>query len=106
MKVDIKDVFSTALMMLMVLSETLYAAGDVEAGKSKSQTCIACHGQNGVSPNPLWPNIAGQKDQYIIEQLKALKSGTRVNPMMSPIAKMLSDQDMENLAAYFSQIKD
>jgi len=94
------------LLVTLILSESLFALGDVEAGKAKSQTCIACHGQNGISPNALWPNLAGQKDQYIIEQLKAFKEGTRVNPMMSPIAKMLSDQDMENVAAYFSQVKD
>lgn len=100
-----------AFLLLMTftalgLCETLHAAGDVEAGKAKSQTCVACHGPNGVSPNALWPNLAGQKDQYIIAQLKSFKEGSRVNPLMSPIAKMLSDQDMENLAAYFSQLKD
>lgn len=80
-------------------------AGDVAAGKAKSAVCAACHGPAGISANPLWPNIAGQKDQYIIKQLKAFKSGERKDPLMSGQAAALSDADIENLAAYFSSLK-
>ena len=81
------------------------AAGDAAAGKAKAAVCAACHGANGISANALWPNLAGQKADYIAKQLKAFKAGTRKDPLMSPQAAQLSDQDMENLAAYFSGLK-
>jgi len=80
------------------------AAGDAAAGKAKSVVCAACHGAEGISSNPLWPNLAGQHAAYTVKQLKAFKSGERKDPVMSPMAMPLSDQDMENLAAYFEQL--
>lgn len=77
-------------------------AGDPEKGKAKSTVCVACHGTNGISPNPQWPNLAGQKDQYLILALKAYRDGDRQNPIMSPLAQGLSDEDIENLAAYYA----
>lgn len=79
-------------------------AGDAAAGKAKAAVCVACHGPAGISPQPLWPNIAGQKDQYMIKQLKAFRDGTRKDPLMSGQAANLSDADIENLAAYFSSL--
>jgi cytochrome c553 len=79
-------------------------AGDAAAGKAKSAVCAGCHGPEGVSSNPMWPNLKGQKEGYIIKQLKALREGTRTDPMMSPMAKPLTDADIENLAAYFSSL--
>ncbi|MEZ5591577.1 MAG: cytochrome c [Gammaproteobacteria bacterium] len=87
----------------LLLTATAHA-GDAEAGKAKSATCSACHGASGVSPNPIWPNLAGQKDQYLIAQMKAFRDGARKNPMMSPMAAPLSDADIENLAAYYSSL--
>lgn len=84
------------------LSATVLAEGSAEAGQAKSSTCVACHGVDGNSVNPEWPTIAGQHDAYIVKQLKAFKSGARQNPLMTPMAQPLSDQDMEDLAAYFS----
>ena len=63
---------------------------------------MACHGANGISPNPIWPNLAGQKDQYLIKQMKAFRDGTRNDPVMAPMAKMLTDDDIANLAAYYA----
>jgi len=77
--------------------------GSVDEGKAKSTTCVACHGVDGNSPNPEWPNIAGQHPQYILKQLQAFKAGERQNPLMSPIAMTLSEEDMKDLAAFFSQ---
>lgn len=79
-------------------------AGDAEAGKAKSSTCAACHGAEGISPNDLWPNLAGQKEGYLIKQLKAFRDGDRKDPMMAPMAAPLSDEDIANLAAYFSSL--
>lgn len=79
-------------------------AGDAEAGKVKAASCAGCHGPEGVSSNPMWPNLAGQKEGYLVKQLKAFREGTRTDPMMSPMAKPLTDADIENLAAYFSSL--
>lgn len=79
-------------------------AGDVASGKAKSATCVACHGNEGISPNPQWPNLAGQKDQYLKNQLVAFRQGSRQNPIMAPMVKNLSDQDIANLAAYYSSL--
>jgi len=80
-------------------------AADAAAGKAKAAVCAACHGMAGISANPLWPSLAGQKDQYMIKQLKAFKDGTRKDPLMTAQAAMLSDADMENLSAHFSGLK-
>lgn len=93
------------LVILMALGIGAAAhAADPEAGKALSGTCVACHGANGISNNPLWPNLAGQKDQYLVKQLKAFKSGDRKDPLMSPMAAPLSDADIENLSAYYSSL--
>jgi cytochrome c553 len=65
--------------------------------------CGACHGETGVSLNPMWPSLAGQQPGYLISSLKAFKSGERKNDMMSPMAAGLSDVDIANVAAYFSK---
>ncbi len=88
----------------MMFSSSVFA-GDIEAGKKKAAACAACHGANGISANPIWPNLAGQKGPYIVAQLKAFKSGARKNAIMQPMAGGLSDADMENLAAYYSSLK-
>jgi cytochrome c553 len=89
----------------MLMSVGANAAGDAAAGKAKSAMCAACHGPDGNSPNPLWPNLAGQHAPYMVKQLKAFKSGERKDPVMAPMAMPLSDADMENLAAYFASQK-
>ncbi len=80
-------------------------AGDVEAGKAKSAMCAACHGANGISSIPMYPNLAGQKEAYLLKQLQDFKSGQRNNAVMKGMAASLSDADMENLAAYYAQMK-
>jgi cytochrome c553 len=77
-------------------------AGDAVAGKTKAAVCAACHGPTGRSANDAWPNLAGQKLPYLVKQLKAYRDSTRTNPLMSPMAKTLSDADIEDLAAWFS----
>ena len=91
----------TTLLSLFVMSA--YAA-DVNSGKSKSAVCLGCHGSEGVSNSPMWPNLAGQSRTYIEIQLKKFKSGQRSNSSMNAIAKDLSDADIQNLAAYFASL--
>ena len=78
------------------------ASGDASSGQTKSATCVACHGPDGNSPNPIWPKLAGQHPEYILKQLGEFKAGVRKNDLMSPMAAPLSEQDMQDLAAYFS----
>ncbi|HUR40488.1 MAG TPA: c-type cytochrome [Verrucomicrobiae bacterium] len=82
-----------------------FTGGNAEAGAAKAATCVACHGPGGNSANPEWPKLAGQHARYISEQLKYFKSGDRKNPVMNAQAQPLSEQDMKDLAAYFSQQK-
>lgn len=83
-----------------------FAAGDIEAGKQKANMmCTACHGADGIGAAPIWPNLAGQKAAYLEKQLKAFRDGTRTDPSMDAMAKMLSDEDIANLAAYYSSLK-
>lgn len=91
----------------IALASTLGSAvaGDVAAGKAKSATCAGCHGAEGVSAVPMYPNLAGQKEQYLVKQLKAFRDGSRTDPTMSAMAKPLSDADIDNLAAYYASLK-
>jgi cytochrome c553 len=80
----------------------LQAAGDAAAGQQKSAPCQACHSTDGNSPVGMYPNIAGQHASYAVTQLKALRDGQRKDPVMSPMAANLSDQDIEDLAAFYA----
>ena len=99
-----KHLVGVASIFLLSLSSVVVHAADAEAGKAKSVTCAACHGGEGISPTGIWPNLAGQKEQYLLAQLKAFKDGTRVNAQMAPMMASLSDDDMANVAAYYSSL--
>ncbi|HSS63935.1 MAG TPA: cytochrome c [Gammaproteobacteria bacterium] len=88
-----------------IVAGTSLAAGDAAAGKSKAASCGACHGPDGNSANPMWPKLAGQHAAYLVKQLKAFKSGERKDPLMSPMAAGLSENDMEDLAAFYASRK-
>ncbi len=81
------------------------AKGDAAAGRSKAGECAACHGLTGASINGEWPNLAGQKYAYLVEQLRAFRDGSRKNAVMTPVAQQLSIADVGDLAAYFSSRK-
>lgn len=90
------------LMLACILG--LYGVSGVFAADvpEKAQTCVACHGQNGVSNNPEWPNLAGQKAGYLADQLKAFRDGKRNNPAMAPFVNKLTDTEISELAAYYA----
>ena len=96
----------TALLVviLSILTFGCTAEADVEAGKLAAIQCQACHGKDGIGLTPQTPNLAGQKELYLSTQLVAYRSGSRKNGIMSPLAKPLSDEDIANLAAYFSSL--
>ncbi|MCH2056525.1 MAG: cytochrome c4 [Thalassotalea sp.] len=76
--------------------------GDIELGKAKSATCVACHAADGNSTIAMYPKIAGQHESYIYKQLVEFKSGARNNAVMAGMVAALSDEDMKNLSAYFA----
>lgn len=86
----------------------MVSAADIAAGKAKSAVCGACHGADGISVAPIYPNLKGQKEAYLLSSLKAYKSGQRQGGMsmiMKPQVDALTDADMENLAAYYASLK-
>ena len=97
-----KLILVTLAGLAMAAALPVSAAGDKAAGKEKSAVCAGCHGADGNSMNPDWPSLAGQGAKYIAKQLKDFKSGNRNDPIMAGQVAALSDQDMEDLAAYFA----
>ena len=95
-------VLSAATIFAASVSCIVFSAADIEAGKAKAALCSGCHGPEGFSSNDLWPNLAGQKKGYLIKQIKDFRDGKRNDPMMKGIVGTLSDQDIENLAAFYS----
>ncbi|MCK5896034.1 MAG: cytochrome c4 [Cocleimonas sp.] len=92
--------------IIVTSSVSVSAAGDAAKGKALTATCVACHGVNGNSVNPIWPKLAGQGEAYIAKQLMDFRSGTRVDAMMSPMAKgIASDEDVLHISAYFASQK-
>ena len=80
-------------------------AGDPAAGKAKARACINCHGLDGVSRMPDAPNLSGQIPDYLALQLRAYKTGERRHPVMNVVAKPLTDQDIDDLATWYSEIE-
>lgn len=96
------------LLFASIFIPMMSIAGDIEKGKTKSESCVACHGSNGVSTNPVWPKLAGQHSKYLSTQLYEFKKGAegnRNNAVMYGIAVILSDDDIENLSAYYASLK-
>ena len=91
-----------ALVMILGLGANAQAGGDAENGQALSVTCAACHGADGNSTIPTNPIIAGQYESYLIRALLDYKSGARSNAIMAGFAAGLSEQDIKDLAAYFS----
>jgi cytochrome c553 len=91
------------LTALQTQAESL-VDGSVDRGKNRAITCTACHGAEGNSVNPMWPNIAGQHAKYLVDQLGAFKNGSRKDPLMTSQAMLLSDDDMRDLAVYFESL--
>ncbi len=87
---------------LLLASSPLAAEGYAEAGKEKAKVCEACHGLDGKSVDPSYPNLAGQYESYLIKALSDYRSGARRNAIMSSFAANLSNQDIEDLAAWYA----
>jgi cytochrome c553 len=98
--------FGACLAISFASQGRAYAQGDAKAGRQKAESvCSVCHGVDGLAKIPEAPNLAGQSEGYLIEQITAFKSGERKNEMMSVVVQDLSPTDVENLAAYYSAIE-
>ena len=99
-----KQIVALITASALITSVNALAAGDAAAGKIKAAACAACHSADGISKVPTFPNLKGQKDAYLVKQLKAFRDGKRKDPSMNGLAKPLTDADIDNLAAYFSTL--
>ncbi len=97
-----KHFLQFAVSLSMLFSFNALALGDADAGKTKAAICAACHSADGNSIVPNWPKIAGQHAQYLERQVTLIKGGSRPVPEMAGIVIGLSDQDIADIAAYYS----
>jgi cytochrome c553 len=94
--------FILLLVLILVLGAGVgHAEGNIQAGAEKARACQVCHGKGGHSTDPAYPIIAGQHAQYLDKQLRAFRAGSRKDPIMNGMAAPLSDQDIEDVAAFF-----
>ncbi len=100
-----KILIATAACLTLVTATNVLAAGSASAGKGKAAICATCHGADGNSPSSAFPKLAGQGEAYIVKQLNDFKSEARENAIMAPMVAALSEQDIADLAAYFSSNK-
>ena len=100
-----RQILTVLSAVAMATAANVASAGDAAAGKAKAAMCAGCHGADGISVVPTYPNLAGQKKDYLITTLKGFRDGSRVNATMNPMAKPLSDADIENLATFYSGLK-
>ncbi len=99
-------VFGTTLCLCLgTVTLTTAWAGDPAQGRDKAARCRTCHGIDGLARVPDAPHLAGESHVYLSSQLKAFRSGRREHEVMSVIAKQLSDEDIEDLAAWYSSIE-
>ena len=98
------SVLSGLASVMLVFSSQGLAQGSAEAGQAKAASCGACHGSDGYSLSPVWPNLAGQHASYFIRQLEAYQSGERQDVLMTTLTSSLSAEDMADLAVYYATL--
>lgn len=92
------------LAALLAAPSALAQEGDADAGREKAALCAACHGPNGISSNPLWPNLAGQHEAYLAKQIRDFRDGVREDISMQPFVEQLTEQDIADLAAFYASL--
>jgi cytochrome c553 len=100
-----EDIKATAAFLATLGTETVTAGGSTGTNFEPAQTCVACHGQNGISVSPGWPTLAGQHEDYLVHSLKQYRDGTRKDQVMGPLAAALDDKTIAQLAAYFASLE-
>jgi cytochrome c553 len=102
MKKSISEIYVITFLVMLSLPGVALAKGDPVSGQEKAVTCEACHGKDGHSIDPNYPNLAGQHYSYLVKALSDYRSGDRSNAIMSSFASNLSNQDIEDLAAWYA----
>lgn len=92
------------LLAVLLGAPYVWAQGDADRGRAMAGLCAACHGPDGISSNPLWPNLAGQQELYLANQIRAFRDGERVDVSMQPFVAELTEQDVRDLAAYYASL--
>ena len=91
-----------AISLLSTMPALALAGGDPAQGQQKSTVCQTCHGATGIAVQPIYPNLAGQHEDYLVMTLKAFRDGSRANAIMSGFATGLSDNDIEDISAWYA----
>jgi cytochrome c553 len=101
---NMNTMFARLALLILIPASSAFAAesGSLEAAKVLAQPCQACHGADGNSTAPIYPRLAGQYADYLARALHEYRDGGRVNPIMAVYVEKLTDQDIRNLANYFS----
>lgn len=102
---DDTEIADIAAYLATIGNTTVEAGGTENASFELATTCVACHGQNGISVSPAWPSLAGQHEEYLVAALNQYRDGTRKEAVMSQMAAPLSDDDVQLLARYYSRLK-
>jgi cytochrome c553 len=97
-----KTQITLAVTLLALLPAVALPVGNAAAGQNKSAVCHACHGPTGVSVQPIYPNLGGQHQDYLVKSLQGFRDGSRQNAVMSGFAANLSDADIEDIAAWYA----
>lgn len=97
-----RTLLTIAAAACVAFAQTAAAAGDPTAGREKAAQCQQCHGLDGNSPTPQFPNIGGQHAKYIVQSLRDYKTGARQDPVMAAFVAALSEQDLKDLAAWYA----
>jgi cytochrome c553 len=100
-----QDIADLAAYLASIGGDTVAAGGTQDASFDKATACTACHGQNGISVNAMWPTLAGQHEDYLLNALKQYRDGSRKDPVMTAQAALLADEDLPRLAAYFASLE-
>lgn len=100
----IKYILFTIIGVLTVSSSNIALAGDAATGKEKSAMCAACHGADGNGTDPQYPKLAGQHADYLAKSMRDYKSGDRKDPIMASMVAGLSEDDIEDLAAFYASL--
>lgn len=100
-----QEIDDVAAYLASIGNDTVEQGGSAGTSLDAATTCVACHGQNGISMSPTWPTLAGQHEDYLLNALKQYRSGARKDAVMGPMAASLSDADVKLLARYYSRLE-
>jgi cytochrome c553 len=100
-----QDIENVAAYLASIDGDTVAAGGSKGVSFDKAQACAACHGNNGISVNAMWPTLAGQHEDYLVRALTSYRDGTRTDPVMSVQAGLIAEDDVEVIAKYFASLE-